>query len=381
MLASLAYAFLWTLYAGWRWRAPFPVAERARRYAWQLLVPELPQEGFTVADSAFLAGLAHRGLRDGLGELRASLLPPLVKQLEKAVLEGAIPEAHLAVVRRLLVADAVAAGADPIPLVVEQIALCFEGKLPLLYAEQLLDGWESSWWTRGNLNRLRVLLCDRAFEAGYEVRTLVDAGQTVPSLGTVLRTERPNELATLRLLWSLRTSRPWDRCGEVQTVFELAHDPEATELFSLYPDLLFWQEEPDWPKVAEVSQPGPTPVQILFCARGVVCQQTLFSILPRRVEMTTRWRRCELRLDDKIFWSVKVLDELERRLERWFRYAFQDFLPQVPRVQQWQAPDRTTLFRAWGARPCPECQKYFLPRTGEVGVAQVEDAPVAQIVD
>src|SRR5207302_215906 len=103
-------------------------------------------------------GLARHSLKDGLGELRAPLLPPLVEHLEKAVVEGAVPAAHLAAVRRLLVADAVAAGTDPIPLVVEQIVLCFEGKLPLLYAEHLLDGWESSWWTRGNLNRLRVLL-------------------------------------------------------------------------------------------------------------------------------------------------------------------------------------------------------------------------------
>ena len=72
--------------------------------------------------------------------------------------------------------------------------------------------------------------------------------------------------------------------------------------------------------------------------------------------------------------------QLETRLERWFRWAFLDFLPLVAGVQSWQPPDRTTLFRAWGARACPECQRYFLPRIGALGVAQREDAPVAQIV-
>jgi hypothetical protein len=381
-------------------RPPFPAAERARRHAWELLVPQLfksevrsPESEVRAltsdsglrtsdltSDSAFLAGLARHSLKDGLGSLRAALLPPLVKRLEQAVAEGAVPPSHLAAVRRLLVADAVAGGADPIPLVVGQVSLCFEGKLPLFYAENLLDGWESPWWTRGNLNRLRVLLCDRAFEAGYELRNLVDAGQTVPSLGTVLRTDRPNELATLRLLWSLRAGRPWDRCGPARTAFELAADPEQTELFSLYPDLLLWQEEPDWPKVAEVSQDEPAPVQIAVTARGVVCQQCLFAGLPRRVELSAQLKRCELRLDDKIFWSAQVLDELEHRLERWFRYTFLDLLPRLSAVPLWQSPDRTTLFIAWGARACPECHKYFLPRAGAVGIAQVEDAPVAQVV-
>jgi hypothetical protein len=379
VIVLVTWAFLLSLIVALVWHSPEPLEERVRRYAWEMLVPELHKDGFTVTDSAFLAGLARRGLKDRLEELSEGLTP-LVEHLEQEVAAGTVPPSHLAAVRRLLVAEAVAGGADPIPLVVSQLTLCLEGKLPLLYAEHLLDGWEAPWWTRGNLNRLRVLLCDRAFEAGYEVRTLVDAGETVPSLGTVLRTERPNELATLRLLWSLRASRPWDRCGEVRTVFEMASSPEVPELFSHYPDLLLFQVEPEWPKVAEIAQGEPATVQILLCARGIVCQQQLITTLPRRTEMTTQWRRCELRVDDKVFWSTKVLDELERRLERWFRWAFLDFLPQVAAVSAWQAPDRTTLFRAWGARACPECGKYFLPRPGELGVAQVEDAPVAQIV-
>jgi hypothetical protein len=59
-------------------------------------------------------------------------------------------------------------------------------------------------------------------------------------------------------------------------------------------------------------------------------------------------------------------------MEQWFRYAFHEFLPRLPEVRGWQPPDRTTLLRAWGAVPCPECRRYLLARPGELGT-RVED--------
>ncbi len=374
-LALMAQVFVWLV-----WRTWAPPGERVRRYTWTMLAPALDQDGFSVADSAFLAGLARMSARDPFRDLRALCLPPLLRRLQEAVTAGTAPPAHLAAVQRLRVTDAVAEGADPIALVVRQICLCFEGKLPLLYAEHLLDGWESPWWTPGNMNRLRVLLCDRAFEGGYEVRNLLDAGQTVPSLGTVLRTDQPHELAALRLLWRLRTEKPWDRFGTVRTVFELAEEPARAELLAAFPDLLLYQEEPDWPEVSDTDKEKLGPVTIALGAGGVWCQRTLFTARPRLVELNMAWRSHELKLDDKRFWSRSPLDTLQTRLETWLRWTFLDFMPQVSQVHNWQSPDRTTLFRAWGARACPECQRYFLPRLAKIGVAQREDAPTAQIV-
>jgi hypothetical protein len=68
------------------------------------------------------------------------------------------------------------------------------------------------------------------------------------------------------------------------------------------------------------------------------------------------------------------LEPLSRLLERWFRYAFHEFLPQVDRVLTWQPPDRAALLRSWGAVPCPECGKHLLARAGEVGIALKERA-------
>jgi hypothetical protein len=258
-----------------------------------------------------------------------------------------------------------------VPLIVDVLARCFEGRLALRFADHLLADWQSSWWTPGDLIRLRVLLCDRAFEAGFEVRNLLDAGQTAPALGRVLGTDNRANLAALRLLWSLRPTRPWDRCGDPLTVFDLAADPKRTDLLGRFRDLLLWQLEPDW-LLAAPGVTDPKPAHILFCVRGIVLQDVLFSETPRVVEVNARWRYNDLVIGEQRFRSTGPLDMLALRMERWFRYAFSDFLPTLPRVEKWQAPDRLAILRAWGAVACPECRRQLLPRVGQVGIALEE---------
>ncbi len=208
VLALLFVAGLADLLVRWQWRPRVPLGKRAHNYAWTLLAPRLHADGFRLTDSAFLAGLAQASGGDGVGPLREGLALDLAKRTENAMAAGTAPPGHLAALRRLLVEDAVARGADPVPLVIELLARCFEGRWSLEFAEDLLAQWRTDWWSAGNLARLRVLLCDRAFEAGFEVRNLLDAGQTAPALGAVLTTADVASLAALRLLWSLRPTRP-----------------------------------------------------------------------------------------------------------------------------------------------------------------------------
>ncbi|MGH7174346.1 MAG: hypothetical protein ACRELG_29110, partial [Gemmataceae bacterium] len=334
------------------WRPRVPLGVRARNYAWTLLAPQLHADGYRLNDSAFLAGLALLSGGDGYALLREALLPDLAKRSETAVLASSAPAGHLAALRRLTIEDAVSRGADAVPLIVDLLARCFEGRLSLLVAEHLLDDWASPWWTPGARARLRVLLCDRAFEAGFEVRNLLDAGQNAPSLGRVLGTDDLPHLTALWLLWSLRPTRPWDRCGDPLTVFDLAADPKRAELLERFPDLLLWQIEPEWSIIA----PGLTeakPAHILFCVRGVFLQGVLFTEAPRVVEVNARWRYSDLVIGEQRFRSSGSLDLLALRMERWFRYVFSEFLPALPRVEQWQAPDRLAILRAWGAVSCP----------------------------
>ena len=186
------------------WKSRVPINDRIFDYTWRFLVPRLHDGGYRVEDSAFATAIvkATPAGRSSVG--RAPLLQELVQHTEAAVRDGQGPAEHLAALRRLLIADAVAAGADPVPLVLAQLARCFEGNLTLAYAEQLLRGWDASWWTPGTWARVRVLLCDRAFEAGFEVSDLLDSAKTAPSLAAVLEINKPQQLAGLRYLWSLR---------------------------------------------------------------------------------------------------------------------------------------------------------------------------------
>jgi hypothetical protein len=346
------------------WTATAPPAERMTAYAWKLLVPALHDGRFVPDDSAFLAGLALAS-QDREGE---ELLPELLRRTEKAVAAGAAPPGHLAALRRRLVEDEVARGEDGVRLVAGLLARCFEGRLSLAFAEHLLDDWRCEWWTPANLARLRVLLCDRAFEAGFEVQNLLDAGRTSPSLGAVLRADEPYALAALRLLWSLRPGRPWDRCGPVTTVFELAADPERAALLGEQPDTLLVQEEPDWLVVGDGGEGAMGPARILLGIHGVMLQEILFTEPPRVVEVLTKSVGYELVLGRHPFRSPGDLEPLALRMERWFRYAFNDFLPAVAAALGWQSPDRAAILRAWGAVPCPECRREVLARVGEIGI-------------
>ncbi len=351
------------------WRVESPLAERVRDYAWTLLAPRLHEDGFVPGDAAFLGGLAQMSFGARLSAPRANLLREALRRTEPAVHAGECPPVYLAVLRRLLIEDESAQGGDPIPRVVRQLARCFEGKLPMRYAQELLEEWECSWWTKGNLARFRVLLCDRAFEAGFEVRTLLDAGQTAPALGDALDLGNERGLAALRLLWSLRPTRPWDRCGESRTTFELAGDPDEEALFAEHPDVLLFQEQRAWKVAGDGGRGRMGPAEIMLTDEGVWLQEVRFAAPPRVVEIRAKSLSWELLMGEEVFRSSQDLSPLAEHVERWFRYAFHEFLPQVARVVAWKSPDRAAVLRSWGALACPECGRYLRGRVGEVGTA------------
>jgi hypothetical protein len=333
------------------------VRERAVDYAWTWLVPRLHEIEFSLDDSTFLAGLALSSMEQGRPELRGASLERVLRYTENAVAGRAAPWIHLALLRRLEIADAAALGHDPILRLAEQVTRCFEGELPLAYAEALLADWDSTWWNAANRTRLRILLCDRAFEAGLEVGQLLEVGRLAPILGEVLVLDRTDEVAQLRLLWSQRPIRPWDRWSDPQLVFALAQSSEATRsLLSQYPDLL----------LVDPEEPG-----ILLCGRGVVFQDILFTRPP--IQIAVKAVRDFNRVDYDVvvgehrFRLPREPQGLLHRLERWFRYHFQEFLPQVQAVYSWKAPAGTASLHLQEAILCPDCHQLLLPRPGEIG--------------
>src|SRR5262249_36422806 len=141
-------------------------------------------------------------------------------------------------------------------------------------------------------------------------------------------------LGSLRLLWSLRARRPWDRWGgQARTVFELAADPDHEPVFDGCPDLLF------------VDEKSP---QIVICDRGLVFKNRLFASIPRSIEAKARREdegiRYELIIDEDHFRMHSDATALAQRLRSWFNHFFGDFLGQIDDVLSWQAPEKPGLY-------------------------------------
>jgi hypothetical protein len=366
-LVLLAAAFAAGKWAVRRWQQRTPLPERALDYAWTLMAPRLYARELSLSDAEFLAGLALASIERSTPESRrASLRAAIVRAKHAAAAQPQIA-APLAALRRLAIHDAVAEDEDPVPLVVAELIECLEGRLPLAYGEALLNDWQTDWWTPGTLGRLRVLLCDRAFEAGFEVSSLLEIGQSYAALGAVLEVDRPSGLVQLRLLWSMRATRPWDRIREAATVFEWATQPNSAALLGRFPDLLLVQENSSY-AVAHAGEEEWAPLQLLVCGQGVALQQVLFKRRPSMIEVIGArlppLDSHELHVGDETFRFSSDPTEPAALLERWFRFLFNDFLPQTAAVMGWHSPDLGARLQTRGAVLCPECGRPVLPRPG-----------------
>lgn len=350
---------------------PTPL-ERAFDYAWTLLVPRLHAEVFSLEDSAWVVSLAWGSADHGRPEVRERSLARVIHETEQAVAARKAPVEHLAQLWRLAVADAARAGRDPVMQVVHLVERSLKQSLPLAFAEHLLAEWESEMWTDGNLTRLRLLVCDRAFEAGLEVADLIEVGEQASALGDVLGTDDPEQLARLRLLWTLRLGRPWNACGEAATAFELAGYADlGSRILEQHPDLLLYE-------VRVESRANPSQGQVMVCGRGILFQNELFPEAPQVVDVRSRRGEpelgYELRVDGQSFPFPFHPGALAQRLERWCHYYFADFVPQVAAVHQWRSFGTAGQLRLDEQVTCPECRKPFWMKAGSVGVPAKRDA-------
>jgi hypothetical protein len=357
VLLVLGLALLAAVIVRIRWRPRTDLVDRAVNYAWTMLVPRLHRDGFAARDAEFVAGLALLSTTHGRPEDRVGILEQVLTTTEKAVAAGTGSTAHLALLWRLAVEDALTTGHDAVRWVLTQVGRCFEAKLPLTFAQHFLADWESRSWSRGNLARLRVLLCDRAFEAGLEVCDLVELGVAAPALAEVLYTLDLNCLLQLRLLWSLRPAQPWGRCGQARQVFELAADPHTSrKRLAEWPDLLLEAQE---------------PAGVLLCGRGVVFRGVLFTAPPRTWAIRKKWALLgggyELIVDTSRFWFPSDPQHVLDRLRSWCHFYFEEFLPKVADAYYWQSRGVMAALRHREAVKCAACQQALVGQVGEVG--------------
>lgn len=341
-----------------RWREPGPALERAVDYAWSLFVPRLHEHGFRTADSAFLASLALTSAGHGRPEVRADILQRLLTETKKAVAAGTGSVSDLAALWRLAVADAATMGDDPVGILVTQVTHYFHNKLPLAFVEHLLAGCRDDAWLVRRREELRILLLERAFESSLEVRELTAISQAAPALRAVLRADDTDSLARLRLLWSMRPRRPWDRCGPATTAFDLASSERGSARLQRFPDLL----------LGELASPG-----VALVGRVLVFQDTTFSEAPRRIEVRRNDRdEQELLVDGRVLSLPARPGDVVIRFQRWCQFFFQEFLPELPRVYEWRAPNSPPLTTQVATR-CPECRRALLTHVGELAT-EVEPA-------
>jgi hypothetical protein len=340
------------------WRFERKPLERAVDFAWMSLAPHLHAKGFWSDDAAFLASLALSSRERGRPSLRARSLQRILRVTDDAVNHRECPTACLIPLLQLQANDTAVVGEDPVPALAAQIGRCFAGSRPLSLAQSLLRELESGWRTEENLARLRVLLCDKAFESGLEVSDLLAAGRLAPALGELLQTDCPQGLAELRVLWSLRPRRPWDRWGNAITIFDVAADPGLAEKwFTSCPDLLL------------IDERSP---QVVLCSRGLAFKNILFTSAPGVVEARARREdvgtRYELFIDDRRFAFASDATSLVQRLRNWFHHFFNEFQPQTRDAMAWKAPGEPKTMHLADPIPCPECRRLLLPQIGEVGV-------------
>ena len=350
-----------------RGRVP-DASDRAMDHAWTQLVPRLHGNGFSVPDAEFLAALALTTSALGNRRKRKKSLREALHRTATAISDDPALACYLAPLWRLVVEDRARAGRDAADLVVREIGLCFEGKLRLTFVEQLFAGWDFLSMSnpasprRGFAARCRVLVYDRAFETGLEVRDLYFAGVIAPALGRLLATEDLVEVMHYRLLWSLRSSCPWERFGQAETVFQLAADRDRGEkVLSDRPDLLLLcTDVPD----------------LYLGTRGVVFRGTVFTERPATIAVRATFasdtNAYVLALDDHRFHFADNPERYISQLERWLRYFLEEFKPQVRSAGEWRAPVPAAMLDDPGLFRCSTCRRLIVPQPGLIAIAADE---------
>jgi hypothetical protein len=342
-------------------RPPADPRDRAVYHSWTKLAPYLHAAGVDAGAAAFLARLALTSLGRGQPKVRQAILGQLVEFTAGEVRAGRGRPADLAALVRLQAADAARTGGDPVACIATVVGPCLAGEAPLALADLALADELLDDWTAGRRARLRVLLAARAFEAGLEVQDLFDLGRAAPRLGRVLGVGDPDGLARLRLLWSLRPTRPWHACGPAATVFELANYPMlGSQHLEAAPDLLLYQ-----PLVAE-GEPGP-PAPLLVCGRGLLYRDALAHSADTPISAQETWTGHDELVIGRHRLPFRTNPEaLAGKLKRWSAYYFQEFLPQSELALR----RRSDAAAEW-VRPltvtCPKCRTAFYGRRGRSG--------------
>ncbi len=328
------------------------VRRRLLSAAWEVLMPELLAQPLNDTAVAFVGGLAatsHGYYFPDDEVLQATLA---------AVQRTAPNSPTLALLCRMQHVNAAQRGEDEAPLLAERIRQALAGSLSLRVLGPLLADSKDR-WPKGRLLRLQALVCARAADAGLEDADLVDLGRVQPAWRALFGAGDLNHIAQLRLFCALRPRWPaWLR--QADSVFELALDPAAEKTLAERPDLLL------------LSRDAP----IYIGTRGVWLKDICFSERPGQIAVVQSRSDAgagyEIVAGNQHIWFSSNPHAVADELEKWLKFYFADFLPQLTKARQPRTGAATKLWRA-NATPCPECHRLVVPIAGEVGL-RIADA-------
>ncbi len=343
-----------------------PVSEPAQRaidHAWRFLAPRMHRPEFSPDDAQFLGRLAISSVGLGSPEIREQALERLTKLTLPEVINGNVPSGNLAALRCLEIDDLIRLGRDAVPILANELALSLSTELPLAYGEQLLEAWPSEARDRGQRARLRVLLCERAFDSGFEARDLHELGRVTTILGQAYASEDLNGLLRLRWLWNNRPARVWQRNGAASTVFDLARFPTiASQYLTDRPDLLLFQPMSVGGNDREASAP------ILICEEGVVYRDIVINDPDISIVIKERSDSYELSVGKQKLVFQQEPELLARRLRGWTQFVFRELLPASALLADRRTPGKLRPLMRQKTLLCPECGNSFLALRGEVGI-------------
>jgi hypothetical protein len=340
--------------------------DRVLGHAWNRLVPHLLKESWTVSDRAFVAALATASVGQGDPASREKTIEDTQKAMEEAVAGGRTPVNYLGAIRRLAIEDIDPAIQDPTALLAAQTARCLDASLPLGFATALLASVPEEPWNGTALLRLRVLLADRAFDAGLELQDLRELASANRALGNVLEPAKLDYLAHLKLMHLLKATKPWSDLGRAKSIFDISQDStKAARLLKNLPDVML---------AVDLDPP------LYLGVRGAVFLDTWFYEPPRPIEVIARTFFPEggfhLILGKRTFWFGFDPIDLCGKLEKWFDFYFKEFCPQLGAVYRGRGSQTMRKIVVRNGLRCPECRRRMLPVTGAVGIA--EDTPLRE---
>src|SRR5262249_50372701 len=146
---------------------------RAVDHAWRILAPILNIREPNNRDLEFIGSLAKLSSKFGDPRARQASIFDAIRSMQPRVIRDPTNFPPLLALVVLVVHDAKELRVDPVPLLVQILGPCLEGKIPLGFAQELLSRLADELTEPISQLELCALLADRGFAAGLEVRELI----------------------------------------------------------------------------------------------------------------------------------------------------------------------------------------------------------------